>query len=364
MKLPWGDKPEWTSALVSAVRNSKLPDLVPADIASFTSAYGSIDERIAFWANLISMMAKFESGWNPKAVYVEPDIRDAQGNNVASSGLLQISIESARSYGFKGTAQDLFDPIKNLQCAVMIIENRIQKHRTLTGQVAGKWQGVASYWSVMRSIKSSKPRPSFEAIRAHTLTLKKLEAPMKPENRPVNPVYTEAKKHAGKKETDKTFSAYLSKYWGKVGLPGYKTIAGSTYAWCALFIAAMSINAGVGYVKTRGASAKAQDAYGVAIDWKRDGIPRGAVVRVNSGANCSSSSGNHVTFADGDCTLEDLKRGTFPGFGGNQANSVKRSTYKVANICAVRWPAEIAKPSKVTKSVNCVTESSKEESTR
>lgn len=180
----------------------------------------------------------------------------------------------------------------------------------------------------------------------------------------VNPAYLDAKKWDGKKETDKAFSDRISKVWAKVGLPGYKTISGSSYAWCALFIAFTSINAGIGYVSKRGASAKAQDTYGVAIEWRVNGIPRGAVVRVNSSSKCDSGSGNHVTFADGDCTLEDIKRGTFPGYGGNQANQVKRSTYKIANICAVRWPSEIPKPGKITKSFNCRSEEASDESTR
>lgn len=179
-----------------------------------------------------------------------------------------------------------------------------------------------------------------------------------------NPSYLEAKKYAGAKETDSKFGAFLSSFWTKVGLSNYKTIIGSSFAWCALFVVAMQSEVGQKYIAS--ASAKRQGATGVEIDWKDNGIPRGAIIHINHGLDCKSSSNNHVTFADGDCTAEDLakKGATFPGFGGNQSNQVKRSNYDAREICEVRWPTEIPKPGKIEKSIDCSGLKSGNESTR
>jgi hypothetical protein len=193
-----------------------------------------------------------------------------------------------------------------------------------------------------------------------------------PSAEPVNPAYVKAKEYAGKQETDKSFGAWLSGFWSKLGL-NYKTIIGSSFAWCGLFVFAM--NTQVGQQAVLGAaSAKSWAKYGVEVDWKKDGIPKGAVVHYNHAGNCSSSADNHVDFADGDCAPQDLiqmvktstgswiastnppqlKPGaTMAGFGGNQSNQVKRSIYSVKEICEVRWPSELQKPGTILKSVNC-----------
>lgn len=193
------------------------------------------------------------------------------------------------------------------------------------------------------------------------LTWAALEGASRPSG---NPAYKEAKKHAGKTEHDPKFNKYLSGFWKIVGLPNYKTIIGSSFAWCGLFIAVMNSETGLSWIRN-GAGAKNWAKYAVEIEWKKDGIPAGAVMHINGNGNCSSGKGNHVTFADGDCTVADLnKSGLVPGFGGNQASRVKRSMYPVKNLCAVRWPAEIEKPGKILKSVNCAGKSSGDESTR
>lgn len=175
-----------------------------------------------------------------------------------------------------------------------------------------------------------------------------------------NPAYLEAKKHEGKKETDPKFNKWMSSFWRIVKLPWAKTIVGASFAWCGLFIAVMNSETGLQWI-SNGSLAKNWAKYGQEVKWKTDGIPRGAVVHVHA-KKCGSGSGNHVTFADGDCTAEDLKKpgAVFPGFGGNQSNMVKRSYYKATNICAVRWPAEIKLPEPVEKSVDCKGVESKE----
>ena len=126
----------------------------------------------------------------------------------------------------------------------------------------------------------------------------------------------------------------------------------------------MNSETGLSWI-AKGAGARNWAKYGQAVEWKVNGIPKGAVMHLNHKGDCSSGSGNHVTFADGDCSPQDLasKNATVAGFGGNQSNTVKRSIYSVKEVCAVRWPAEIDLPSKITKSVNCSGKKS-DESTR
>jgi peptidoglycan hydrolase-like protein with peptidoglycan-binding domain len=170
---------------------------------------------------------------------------------------------------------------------------------------------------------------------------------------PTNPAYINAKKYLGKKENDSTFNKWLSGFWKIVGLPGYKTIIGTSFAWCGLFIAAMNSEVGQKWINN-GAGARNWASYGQKIDFKVNGIPQGAVIHIN-GTKCGNGSGNHVTFADGSCTAEYIasKGAVIPGLGGNQSNQVKRSLYSATKVCAVRWPSELPLPPKVTKNESC-----------
>jgi hypothetical protein len=179
------------------------------------------------------------------------------------------------------------------------------------------------------------------------------------------PWYARAKQYVGKTEYDTGFNRFMSGFWKLVGLPHYKTIVGSSFAWCGLFVVMALAGTDMNFIKN-GAGAKNWDKFGVAIDWKADGIPQGAIVRLNHNHKCDSSSGNHVAMADGDCAAVDLLKSgaTINLYGGNQSNSAKVSTYDVKEICSVRWPADYAKAEKVLKSVNCSGKKSGRESTR
>ena len=172
--------------------------------------------------------------------------------------------------------------------------------------------------------------------------------------KPKAPWFWKLKKYEGQSEHNADFNKDMSSYWGKVGLPGFKSIVGSARAWCGLFVAAGLIQAGVSYQKT-GARAKDWDKYGTAVEWKLDGFYQGDIVRINSKGDCKSSKGNHVTMANGDCTGRDLMKpaAVFSGYGGNQGNKAKVSNYAVNRICSVRRPSEAFVRSKVTVSINC-----------
>lgn len=170
--------------------------------------------------------------------------------------------------------------------------------------------------------------------------------------------------HKGKTEHQPAFDKFMSSFWPKSYNP--KTIKGKTAAWCGVFVFASLITYGYKNLPENYIAAISWDNYGYTVNYKQDGIPKSAVVRLNSSGNCKSSSGNHVTFANGDCTAQDLNKAnaTLGGAGGNQGDSVKVSIYKVKNICHVGWPKEKGLPPKVTKSVNCTGTGSTNESTR
>lgn len=185
-------------------------------------------------------------------------------------------------------------------------------------------------------------------------------------SRPVNPAYEKAKEYKGKGESNSAFVVWLSGFWRKVGLPQFKTIVGASFAWCGLFLATMNSETGQKWVNGA-AGARNWATYGQQIDWRKDGIPQGAVVTLDhSKLNCKKGTINHVAFADGDCTAADLLKvgSTIAIYGGNQSNTVKTSIFSTKEICSVGWPNEQAKPAAVAVSKNCSTGSASKDSTR
>ena len=154
--------------------------------------------------------------------------------------------------------------------------------------------------------------------------------------------------------------------WMKLFKLPLKNITENWQAWCGLAVGAALMWGGMSWQKD-GSLAKNWDKYGQAINWKVNGIPRGAIIRINHKADCNLESSNHVTFSDGDCAASDLLKAgaTFNGYGGNQSNTWKVSTFPASHICAVRWPPERPLPNKVLKSKNCTSGSNNNnESTR
>lgn len=163
--LPWAH-PDWTSHLLTTISKSKLPDLKMLDVDAFCPGYSHLSrqEKVKWFAHFICKMSWFESKWNPLAKLAE-DFKDRDGKRVESRGLMQISIESARGYGFEGSNNDLFDPLKNLDVTVKIMEKLIEKAERLQGAPNDKWIGVSAYWSTMRIHKDGQLRESYKIIR-------------------------------------------------------------------------------------------------------------------------------------------------------------------------------------------------------
>lgn len=135
--------PEWTESTLVAVstKDQVLSEKVPADIQTWCPGYmdASVDERRAFWAGLLSAVAKYESTWNP----------GASGGGGRWIGLMQISPRSAANYGCDATSVvALKDGEANLECAVEIMSTQVAKD----GMVAGDGdRGIGRDWAPLRS---------------------------------------------------------------------------------------------------------------------------------------------------------------------------------------------------------------------
>lgn len=145
----------WTLAAENAVKATTLATLAPKDITAFCPTYSALDanKRTRFWAGLLAAMAKPESGFKPETKYVEPDILDANNQNVVSRGLLQISMESGnqKAYGCGiQQAKDLHKVDVNLNCAARIMRYWVEKDG-LIAAASKPAVGAARYWSVLRA---------------------------------------------------------------------------------------------------------------------------------------------------------------------------------------------------------------------
>jgi hypothetical protein len=104
------------------------------------------------WVHLFAAMAKHESNFRPTLEFKE-NFKNSRGEWVISTGLFQLSYESARGYGFTGiTTEQLKNPYKNIEVAVKIMRTLVAKDGVVSSGPI--WRGAARYWSVLRSGKA------------------------------------------------------------------------------------------------------------------------------------------------------------------------------------------------------------------
>lgn len=243
------------------------------------------------------------------------------------------------------------DLIKLLQSAL----NKAGEKLTVDGDLGPRTQSVSDQYEIDIIVKKKVNTPPSQPT------------PPQSSERKSPPWYLFALKYKGKNENDPEFNKEMSAKWSLFGMK-LGTIAKSWAAWCGLAMAVTLAGVGVDYQKN-GSLAKNWAKYGVEVEWKKDGVPQGAIIHINHNADCSSSSSNHVAQANGDCTAEDLlkKDATIDLYGGNQGNTWRVSTFPAAHICEVRWPKDVKdypKPGPITKSVNCTSKKSTGDSTR
>ncbi len=142
--MRWDHRPDaerWTRATLAAVRASGLIEVVPDDIATWCPAYphAGARDRAAFWAGVLSALARYESTHDPRAV----------GGGGLYYGLLQILPSTARQYGCEArTAEALKDGPANLECAVRIAARNIIRDDAVARD-NGRNAGIARDWGPM-----------------------------------------------------------------------------------------------------------------------------------------------------------------------------------------------------------------------
>lgn len=131
----------WTVATFTAIEahGDAMVANVPHDIAEFCPGYADQDEagRSAFWAGLMSSLAKHESTWNPRA----------SGGGGKWLGLMQIAPATWRGYGCTG---EMFNGADNMACAIRIASHQVGRDNAVVGG-NGTWRGIARDWAPMRS---------------------------------------------------------------------------------------------------------------------------------------------------------------------------------------------------------------------
>ncbi|MFV0244784.1 MAG: transglycosylase SLT domain-containing protein [Qingshengfaniella sp.] len=145
--LRWASRPEgdaWTRAALTAIdtHGQALLDVEPRDIATYCPAYpeASTADRRAFWAGLISSLAKHESTWRPEAV----------GGDGRWFGLVQIAPATARGYGCGAkSGEALKNGSANVRCAVRIMAHTVPRD----GVISAGGRGVAADWGPFHSTR-------------------------------------------------------------------------------------------------------------------------------------------------------------------------------------------------------------------
>ena len=145
--MRWGeDNPEWTAATLEALEAEGVTLLssLPADVMQYCPGYAAAtrENRAAFWAGLLSAVARHESGLDQSA--------RAGGR----FGLLRITRRTASANGCGGSLLRAED---NLKCAVRIMARHVAQDGAIGGGAEtaaadrGGWRGLARDWLPLRS---------------------------------------------------------------------------------------------------------------------------------------------------------------------------------------------------------------------
>ncbi len=146
---------EWNDEVLRLVEKYGLTNLNPRDATAFFPDGDARNPQN--WANLIAGITAKESGFDPTLTYPErnkdgsPRLNN-DGQQIISTGLMQLSYESSRGYGFTGiTTTDLKNPQKNLEVGVKILSELIGKDGVISGGTSEEtYIGGAKYWSTLR----------------------------------------------------------------------------------------------------------------------------------------------------------------------------------------------------------------------
>lgn len=167
---------EWTVFVHGLMKNELLPVFDRAgDIEKFCPKYKQLsdDKRALVASEIVSAVAKFESGWRPTTRMKEPSSGfpkpdPVTGLPVYSEGLLQLSYQDSRNYAKRGTYCDgirwdkdkslsptdpkktILQPLINLNCGVNILAHLVKRDGVIAQGSGSASKGGADYWSVLR----------------------------------------------------------------------------------------------------------------------------------------------------------------------------------------------------------------------
>jgi hypothetical protein len=148
----------WRQIILSEIpQTSPLIATVPGGIETFCPSFqkANVEQRRAIWFGLLSALIYEESSYRPSLVNKEVV---SGGDEVLSSGLLQLSIRSAQQSQYRCEIRDqadLLDPERNLRCGVRIATYHVGQAGRVDGRAVSAngrttWLGLASYWGPLR----------------------------------------------------------------------------------------------------------------------------------------------------------------------------------------------------------------------
>jgi hypothetical protein len=166
------DKPlkGWIPAYDEFIERQVTPKML-TDKLDFCPNYEQMDEatKRKTWAVIFHGIAIPESGLKRTTRFREPGMKDREGNQVWSEGLLQLSYQDAANYRtptclkmdesadskLKVTDPDrtIFDPYVNLGCGVEIADRLLSRYGAQGGVYA-----MGRYWSTMRRLRCTARR--------------------------------------------------------------------------------------------------------------------------------------------------------------------------------------------------------------
>ncbi|MEM1130245.1 MAG: transglycosylase SLT domain-containing protein [Pseudomonadota bacterium] len=159
--MRWDHSPraqQWTEASLAALdsHGAILPTLTPRDVERYCPAYpeAGAEDRKAFWAGMLSSLAKHESTWREAAV----------GGGGKWFGLVQIAPATARGYGCEArSGEALKNGELNLSCAVRIMSVTVPRD----GVVASSGDGLAADWGPFHSSRKHEDIAAWTRVQPY-----------------------------------------------------------------------------------------------------------------------------------------------------------------------------------------------------
>lgn len=306
-KLAWSNQ-EWTNILISLVKASTLPTLKPKDVLVDYPWY--VGREVEFWCQLISIMAKYESGFKPETKYEE----SGHLAGVISRGLLQISFSSGQKYNPDlKSAEELHDVRTNLYTGIKILERWVTKHNQLMGTTGDQHFGGSKYWSVLRAHSDSKPKiiKYLKSLSEVVTNLPEKKSRLAPYEWALNELKTQNTKEVSGSKDNPRIVWYHS-------FTSLKATDDET-PWCSSFMCAAAEESG--HKSTKSAGARSWLDYGD----KGDGS-------VGDIAVFKREKGHHVAFINKPYTPGDNEIEVLGGNQGNRLSIDKRDSDKLLAI--------------------------------